>query len=97
MKWNTIVRVGGLGLVPLLVAACASFPADRLPKVDAIPSQGQVSNKPSVYLALRFLRDLSGGETPGPGSEVTPPRPGPPRRRTITSSPQSYSTATDSS
>jgi hypothetical protein len=43
----------------------------RQPKVDAIPSQAQVSNNPSVYLALRLLRDLSGGERPGPGSEVT--------------------------
>ncbi len=64
MTWRPIGRLVGLGFVLLLAVACASFRADRLPSVDAVPSQAQVSNKPSVYLALRAMRDASGGKNP---------------------------------
>lgn len=72
-KWST-VRIGaGMVFAAVLLAACASFPAERLPKVDQAPSKSQASNKPSVYLPLRFVFDLSGGEKPG--VEVAGPLP----------------------
>jgi hypothetical protein len=63
----------GLGLVVALTAACASFPADRLPRVDEVPSQGQFSNRPSVNVPLRFMIDTSGGAQPA--REVNGPIP----------------------
>lgn len=53
--------------------ACASFPAERMPRVNDVPSQDRFANKPSVYVPLRFMVDLSSGEKPG--REVTAPLP----------------------
>jgi hypothetical protein len=60
-----IGRVAWIALLAFITAACASFPENRLPKVDGIATQAQVSSKPSAYLALRFMVDFSGGEKPG--------------------------------
>lgn len=64
-KRSMICRAVWIGLLAFITMACASFPENRLPKVDGISTQAQVSNKPSAYLALRFMVDFSGGEQPG--------------------------------
>lgn len=65
-KRSVICRASWIGLLAFITMACASFPENRLPKVDGIPTQAKVvSNKPSAYLALRFMVDLSGGKQPG--------------------------------
>ena len=73
ITWSATCRAAGLGLVTLFATACASFPAERMPKVDEVPSQQRFPNKPSVYVPLRFTVDLSGGENPA--REVTTPLP----------------------
>jgi hypothetical protein len=60
-----IGRVAWIALLAFITTACASFPDNRLPKVEETLTQAQVSNKPSAYLALRYMVDLSGGEQPG--------------------------------
>jgi hypothetical protein len=72
-KWRTTCSAAALALVPLLAGACASFPEDRMPKVTDVPSQARFANRPSVYVPLRFMVDLSGGE--GPGHENSGPLP----------------------
>jgi hypothetical protein len=72
-KRRMICRAALIGLLAFITTACASFPENRLPKVDGISTQAQVSNKPSAYLALRFMVDFSGGEKPG--VETTGPLP----------------------
>ena len=62
---SVICNVAWIVLLASITTACASFPENRLPKVDVIQTQAQVSNKPSAYLPLRFMVDLSGGEQPG--------------------------------
>jgi hypothetical protein len=63
---NTIGRVAWIVLLAFITTACASFPDNRLPKVEETLTQAQGSNKPSAYLALRCMVDLSeGGEQPG--------------------------------
>ena len=63
-KRSMICRAAWIVLLAFITTACASFPENRLPKVDGITTQTQVSNKPSAYLALRFMVDFSGGEQP---------------------------------
>jgi len=53
-----------LVLIALVANGCASFAGQRLPTVDSIPSRAHFTNKPSVYFALRFVSDLSGGKNP---------------------------------
>ena len=53
-----------LVLIALVANGCASFAGQRLPTVDSIPSRAHFTNKPSVYFALRFVSDLSGGRNP---------------------------------
>ena len=57
---SMICRAALIGLLAFITTACASFPENRLPKVDGITTQAQVSTKPSAYLALRFMVDFSG-------------------------------------
>ena len=73
ITWRTTCPVVTLVLAALFTVACASFPAERIPKVDAVPSQARFANRPSAYIPLRFMVDLSGGEKPG--HEVNGPLP----------------------
>ena len=59
-KRSLICRAAWIVLLAFITTACASFPENRLPKVDGITTQTQISNKPSAYLALRFMVDFSG-------------------------------------
>ena len=72
-KCRSTCSAAALALVTLLSGACASFPEDRMPKVTDVPSQDRFTNKPSVYVPLRYMVDLSGGEQPG--HEVSGPLP----------------------
>ena len=73
LRWGTARPAAALVLVTLLAVACASFPEDRLARVTDVPSQDRFTNKPSVYVPLRYMIDLSGGERPG--HEVSGPLP----------------------
>lgn len=73
ITWSGTCAAAALVSVTLLAVACASFPADRLPRVNDVPSQVRFANKPSVYVPLRYMVDLSGGDQPG--REVLGPLP----------------------
>lgn len=61
-------------LVVISLTACASFPAYQTPKVGTLSVEHTwVSDKPSVYIPLKFLVDLSDGQNPG--MEMTAPLP----------------------
>jgi hypothetical protein len=53
-----------LACLALVVISCASFPENRMPLVTDLPDQSRFTTKPSVYFAIRFLSDLSGGKDP---------------------------------
>jgi len=62
-KRMAIYRKTILVLLVSIVTGCASFPDYRIGKIDAItPSKEPISTKPSVYLPLKFMSNLSSGD-----------------------------------
>jgi len=55
----------------LVCGACASFPVHKVPTVTDMPNQASFAQKPSIYFAVRFLSDLTGGKQP-PIENVAP-------------------------
>jgi len=67
------LRLTYLACLALMVISCAAFPENKMPLVTDLPDQSRFTTKPSVYFAIRFLTDLSGGKDPP--SENTLPLP----------------------
>jgi len=63
LVFSGVVSVG-VCFVLASCTGCAAFPANRLPKLNDITSPAPPSNKPTVCLALRFMRK-KGDDKPG--------------------------------
>ena len=72
-KWTAIYRVLWLVLLASLVTGCASFPEYRTPKVETTAiNKESIRNKPSVYMPLKYLSNLSSGDEKSNTESVTP-------------------------
>jgi hypothetical protein len=72
-KRMAIFRVLWLMLLAYFVAGCASFPEYRTPKVEVTAvSKGLILNKPSVYMPLKYMSNLSSGDEKSNVESVTP-------------------------
>jgi hypothetical protein len=58
------LRLTYLACLALVAVSCASFPENKMPLVADLPDQSRFTSKPSVYFAIRFVSDLSGGKEP---------------------------------
>lgn len=70
-KWMATFRVLWLMLLVSLVTGCASFPEYRTPKVEGIVNKELIQNKPSVYIPLRYMTNLSSGDEKSNTESVT--------------------------
>ncbi|SEO19895.1 hypothetical protein SAMN05216404_11382 [Nitrosospira multiformis] len=72
-KWMTIFRVLWLMFLASIVTGCASFPEYRTPKVETIAINKElIRNKPSVYMPLRYMNNLSSGDEKSNTESVAP-------------------------
>jgi hypothetical protein len=72
-KRMTIVRVLWLMLLASLVPGCASFPEYRTPKVETTAINKElIRNKPSVYMPLKYMSNVSSGDEKSNTESVTP-------------------------
>jgi hypothetical protein len=72
-KWTTIFRVLWLMFLASLVTGCASFPEYRTPKVETTAINKElIRNKPSVYMPLKYMSNLSSGDEKANTESVAP-------------------------
>jgi hypothetical protein len=57
--------IGSAVLLAALLSGCSiSIPQNKLPTLGKLPDRSAVTDRPSAFLDVRFLGDLSGGEKP---------------------------------